>query len=261
MSNFPDKDFRFQFSHEEEKPMGSGGALLYAKQLLQNTESFFAINSDEVFVPSRPDILAHLQAHHNKTKSLLTLLVTDHPELGKSLKPIWVDGDGNVVAFGEKPNKPGLRPVHYTGCKIFSKDVLPLLPAGESHIFHDTVVPAIKNGAIVNTVHDQCQWWETGNYDSFLAATSDVIDIISKNSSNYFDDVYKFLGRKLEMNISINGANKSAIHKSLVLQDVKTSGVVFADQGVRIAPHLKINNSLINTGAIVDSSLDNVMVL
>jgi mannose-1-phosphate guanylyltransferase len=256
----PDKEFSFGYSFEESQPMGSGGALFYAKHLLADTDSFFAINSDEVFIPSRPDILVRLQEHHENTRSLLTLLVTDHPELGKTLKPIWVDSEGNVIAFGEKPQRPGVRPVHYTGCKIFSKDILPLLPSGESHIFHDTVVPAIQKGARVNTVFDPCQWWETGNFKSFLKATSDVIDLAAAGKAGHFEKVYRFLGEKFQFSIS-TGQAKIAHHKSVKLAGVKTTGTVFIDEGVNLSAGITLHNTLINSGAKIETSLTDQMIL
>lgn len=202
-----DKDFSFKFSLEKEKPMGSGGALFYAKQFLTGSQSFYAINSDEVFVPSRPDILQKLAQHHQSTNSLATLLVTDHPDLGKSLKPVWIDPQGNIIAFGEKP-AGNVRPVHYTGCKIFSEKVLELLPEGESHIFHDTLMPAILKGATVNTVFDSCNWWETGDIQSYNIAKNAALKIFSqKAESNYFQKVRSFwLGDSASKLIDLNKA-------------------------------------------------------
>jgi mannose-1-phosphate guanylyltransferase len=257
---FPVKDFSFQYSLEKDRPMGSGGALFYAKNLLAGSNSFFAMNSDEVFIPSNRDILLNLQTHHEKTKSLATLLVTDHPELGKSLKPVWIDKEGVVQAFGEKPNHPNVRPVHYTGCKIFSKDVLPLLPTGESHIFHDTLVPAMSKGALVNTLFDSCQWWETGNFASFMKATGDVIDIVHANpKSNYIRDVYSFVGKHFLFSTHIDGS-KIARHESAHGNPVHCQGVVFIDRGVSLKENITLNNTLVNEGTVVNTSLSDTMI-
>jgi len=255
---FPDKGFSFSYSREDAQPMGSGGAIFYAKHLLADTDHFFAINSDEVFVPSRRDILGELQRHHEKTDSLLTLLVTDHPELGKTLKPVWIDGDGRVVAFGTKPNRGDVRPVHYTGCKIFSKDILPLVPPGESHIFHDTVAPALARGARVNTLFDQCRWWETGNFASFLQATGDVIEMTARQAATHFQDVYRLIGKEFNFDVDVRGAHRIARHASVKF-DGTAQGTVFIDEGAQLAGRMALRDCIINAGAKVDGNADGGM--
>lgn len=256
---FPAGHFSFQYSLEKEKPMGSGGALYYAKDLLSGSDSFFAINSDEVFIPSGRDILSRLQAHHLKTQSMATLLVTDHPDLGKTLKPVWVDQNGTVVAFGKQPDQPGLRPVHYTGCKIFSKDILPLLPEGESNIFYDTVMLAIHEGATINTLHDTCRWWETGEFGSFLKATGDAIEIAAADPrANHFRDVQEFLGLDFDYQFQTAG-KKVAIHRSTPSSGVATAGTVFIDRNAQLGLNISVRDAIINSGANIKKSISGTL--
>jgi len=255
------KKFKFQFSLEKEKPMGSGGALYYAKDKLAGSKSFFAINSDEVFIPSRRDILNNLVAHHQKTQSLATLLVTDHPDLRKTLKPIWIDKDGNIKGFGMSPPEGQVRPVHYTGCKIFSEDVLQLIPPGETHIFLETLVPAIAKGAVVNTVFDPCQWWETGDFQSFLKASGDVIEIMHRSpDKNYFKDVYAFLNKPYNLLTDVSGNRKVARDAAVILDREATDGIVFVDSDVRVSAKTQLKNALVNSGMSVEGPLADTMI-
>ena len=119
----------------------------------------------------------------------------------------------------------------------------------------------MKKGARVNTVHDTCHWWETGNYDSFLSATGDVIEIIAKSPhSHYFKDVYDFLKRKFEFQVSAS-ENKTALHRSLDLQGAKLSGTVFIDKDVTVGQNIELRNSIVNAGANVTTSLARQMIL
>lgn len=256
------QDFQFNFSLEKEKPQGSGGALFYAKNFLRDTPSFFAVNSDEVMVPSTDSILQKLAEHHQKTQSLATLLVTDHPELGKTFKPVWVNQEGVVRAFGERPDtKETLRPVHYIGYKIFDRKVLDLIPAGESHIFHDVLVPAMTRGALVNTLFDACQWWETGSFSSFLAATGDINQQISEQKNqHYIHRVYRYFEKNMDFDFQSHKNTNLAIHRSVQNENTTFKGVVFVDENADLQNGFTIENSIINKNCRLNSSVSQQMI-
>lgn len=242
------RDFNIQFSYEKDKPYGSGGALYYAKDLLKGCSHFFAINSDEVMIPSTPDILNRLYKHHTEQKALATLLVTDHPDLMKTLKPVWVNGEGVVRGFGEKPSTTeNLKPVHYVGYKIFDQKVLELIPPGETHIFHDVVVPAMKKGEKVCTVHDNGTWWETGNLNSLIQAMGDVIT--NPSHQDYIRKVYKEFQRPYNFETDVNKDYKMAKDKSINTSSLQLKDIIFLDKGSLIAPQSELQNVIIGAGA------------
>lgn len=252
-------DFDIRFSLEEEKPFGSGGALYYAQDLLQGAEHFFAINSDEVMVPSSPDVLNKLHAHHVRENALATLLVTDHPELLKTLKPVWVNKKGEVKAFGDKPGiTEELRPVHYTGYKIFKHEILGKIPPGETNIFHEILKKEIAAGAKISTLHDSCAWWETGNFPSLLAAMDDVMK--TPAHQDYIRGVFKEFGFEYNYEISLSGNLTLAKHKTATAKDVDMSGTVFLDQGCKIAPGSSLQNVIIGANSQT-ATLQNQMLL
>lgn len=252
-------DFDIRFSLEKEKPYGSGGAIYYAKELLQGADHFFAINSDEVMVPSSPDILNRLYKHHTQENALATLLVTDHPELMKTLKPVWVNNAGHVKAFGEKPaSTDELKPVHYTGYKIFSKDILTKIPPGETNIFHEILKKEIAAGARVSTLHDVCAWWETGNFNSLLSAMDEVI----KNShhQDYIQSIFKEFGFNYDYEILLSKNLTLAKHRTAQTNSAQMSGTVFIDSGSTIAPGSTVENAIIGAKSR-SGSLKNQMIL
>ena len=255
-------DFRFSYSLEKDQIMGSGGALYYAKNFLQSAHSFFAINSDEVMIPPSAEVLNDLKNHHLKTKSLATLLVTDHPDLLKTLKPVWVTKEGVVRGFGDKPETTEpLRPVHYTGYKIFSKDVLSLLPAGESHIFHDTLVPAIGAGALVNTHFIDCRWWETGSFANLLAATKDVIHLIHREKKNHIRDIYESFQKEFSFATTIQGQNTVALHSSAGVKSSQCRGTVFVDESTTSAPTVILQNCIVDKDLKLTKSQQDTLIL
>ncbi len=256
-------DFDFDFSFEKEKPMGSGGALYYAKSQLQKASSFFAINSDEVMIPSTPMILEKLADHFLKTKALATLLVTDHPDLQKTLKPVWINSEGVIRAFGDKPQyNETLRPVHYTGYKIFSKDVLPLLPSGESHIFHDTLVPAMGLGALVNTLFVDCRWWETGSLQGLLGATRDCTKLVNASpENNHFREVYKSFEADFSYTTLATEQKSFALHKTAKIKSEQCHGTVFAGAYSSAASSIQLQDCLIEAGVLVQENQNQSLLL
>lgn len=255
--------FNFDFSLEKEKAMGSGGALYYARKYLQKSSAFFAINSDEVMIPATPLVLENLAAHFLKTQALATLLVTDHPDLQKTLKPVWINAEGVIRAFGDKPETTEtLRPVHYTGYKIFSKEVLPLLPPGESHIFHDTLVPALKKGALVNTLFIQCRWWETGSLQGLLQATGDCTRLVhSSADQNHFRNVYKSFDADFSYSTTATQDKSVAIHKSAQVQFDQCQGTVFVGAHASAAKTLQLKDCLIEAHVHVLQNQNQSMLL
>ena len=186
----------------EEQLLGSGGGLWKAREHLEKEDFFLVANGDSLLVPEDDGVLTQLIDQFQRDQSLCTLLTCDHPELLKSLKPVWVDEWGNVLGFGEKPPAPdpilisrelsfekrtnllddiykryGLKPVHYTGYKVFSKKIFNFLPKGPSSIF-SVLMKAIASGEKVSHFHlSKTFWYETGNFHSFLEASRNVSQI------------------------------------------------------------------------------------
>lgn len=256
-------DFRFEFSLEKEKAMGSGGALYYAKKTLQRHSAFFAINSDEVMIPASPAILSQLANHFLKTKALATLLVTDHPDLQKTLKPVWINQEGVIRGFGDPPQtNEVLRPVHYTGYKIFAKDILPLIPEGESHIFHDTLVPAMNRGALANTLFIDCKWWETGSLTGLLKATADVTQIVHTSpQSNHLRQVYDSFQRDFSFLTEVSPSKKLALHRSSSIQSHQCNGTVFVGAHVKADPGLHLEDCLVDNSVHIQKTLKQTLIL
>lgn len=182
----------------EEQLLGSGGALWKAREYLEKEDYFLVVNGDSFLVPEDNGILNQLIGQFQRDQSLCTLLTCDHPELLKSLKPVWADEEGNVQGFGEKLSvlnpvfiswelsfekkaivadiyeKYRLKPVHYTGYKVFSKKIFDFLPEGPSSIF-SVLMKAMASGEKVSHFHlPRAFWYETGNFHSFLEASKDV---------------------------------------------------------------------------------------
>ena len=183
----------FKTVDETKELLGSGGALWNARNILKEHDYFLIANSDEVLLHQDENLLKSLKDKHINKKPLATLLTCDHPELLKTLKAVWVNEKGDVRGFGMEAPEPNLKPVHYTGYKIFSKEVLDWLPEGESNIFYDVLKEAINKGETIQTQHiDNAIWHETGNFNSFLSASIDI----TQCGWSYVQDRLKFFKKQ-----------------------------------------------------------------
>ncbi len=174
---------------ETSQLLGSGGALWNARNILSREKSFLIANGDEVLLPRDKIVLSQLNEKFQNDKALCTLLTCDHPELLKSLKAVWVNSEGDVKGFGMEPPEEGLKPVHYTGYKMFSSKIFDWLPEGESNIFYPVLSEAIAQGKKISTYHlGTTAWFETGNIVSFLEASN----LAARNQWSLINDRREF---------------------------------------------------------------------
>lgn len=256
-------DFKVQFSLEKEKPLGSGGALSHAQSLLNDVESFFVINADEVMLPENDLILSRLQEHHENTQSLATFLVMDHPDLLKTLKPIWVDDRGLVLGFGEKPpRQQNCSPVHFTGYKIYHRRIFDYLPIGESHIFKDAVIPAIQKGERISVLKIKAHWWETGNFKNLLETHKTLIEMIhSSPEKNPLKPIFSSFSRRFNYKTVITPELQMAHPEDTPLKPTHFKNTIFIGTQATVSDSIHLNNVIVEPGGVVEISTQDTIII
>ncbi len=201
---------QINISSEVEQILGSGGALWKAKEWLKD-DAFLVANGDEVLLTDPNKGLKNLYNQFQQQETLCTLLTCDHPDLLKKFKAVWVNKAGEVRGFGLKPpeSELELKPVHYTGYKIFSPRIFDFLPPGESNIFYDVLVKAMASGEKVTHHHLSSDlWFETGDFSSFLSASLEV----SQNHWSPLKNIHSFFNQNLEKE-SLSPSDHLIFHK------------------------------------------------
>jgi NDP-sugar pyrophosphorylase family protein len=244
---------------EKKELLGSGGAIWNARDILKDKECFLIANGDEILIPQNIDIFDKLIEHFKRNQSLCTLLTCDHPELLKSLKPVWTDEASNLLGFGSEPINKDSLPEHYTGYKVFSSRIFDFLPEGNSHIFYDVLVKAIKNGEKVNTFKiDHCHWYETGNFKSFVLASRECL----LHHLSYINEVHHFYGNTMEL----IKKDDDLLYKPSSLKlphSFSWSGTVALGPNSIVEDNVHLNNTFLESNAHIkaNSSLKNQFVL
>ena len=242
--NWNRKGLEVHFSNELEELLGSGGALFQAQNFLKKEDFFIVANSDEVIVVKDDQILNGLVRQFHKDESLCTLLVCDHPDI-ENLKPVWISKEGRVLGFGKKrPNSKAI-PKHYVGYKVFSSRIFDFLPQGPSHIFYDVLFPALDRGEKVTVYPMKGQWYETGDFPSFVKSSKEILS----NHFSYVEKIFSFF-KYPKMEVLKNRKNFLLKPKGLKLpSSFSYSGLVCLGPYTEIGKSVSLRNCFTQTHA------------
>ena len=155
---------------EEPRPLGTGGALKFAEELLD--ERFLMLNGD---VLSDMDLSAQI-AQHEATGAAATLglVPVDDPSRYGLVR---LAEDNSVTGFVEKPSPNQIDTNNISaGAYVLERDaVLSLLAAGEPASIERDVFPRLQGNGLFGFVHD-AYWKDIGTPASYLEGTFDILE-------------------------------------------------------------------------------------
>ncbi len=162
----------------EEKPLGTGGAIRNAAQLLRGDESIVIFNGD---VLSSHDLSKQIQMHESLDADV-TMHLT-HVEDARAYGCVPIDEDGRVTAFLEKMEKPVTNTIN-AGCYVFHPRVVAQIPEGkvvsiEREIFPDLV----SRGQAIYGMVDDSYWLDIGTPSALLQGSIDVVRGIANSAA------------------------------------------------------------------------------
>ncbi len=153
---------------EEPQPLGTGGALRYAAELLD--ERFLVCNGD---ILTDIDVGAQLAAHE-RTGALATLALigVDDP---RAFGMVRCDPGGAVREFVEKPGE-SLAGEHLisAGAYVLEREVVDLIAPGRAVSLEREVWPALIGNGLHGHV-TRGYWLDIGTPERYLQATFDIL--------------------------------------------------------------------------------------
>jgi mannose-1-phosphate guanylyltransferase len=155
---------------EEPKPLGTGGALKFAEELLD--ERFFMLNGD---VLTDIDLTAQLEQHERTgARATLALYPVEDPS---AYGLVRCGPDGSVSEFIEKPGLDELdTSLINAGVYILERDVLDgMAPAGTNVSIEREVFPALVGNGLYG-YESSGYWMDIGTPDRYLKATYDILE-------------------------------------------------------------------------------------
>ena len=155
----------------EKEPLGTGGAIANAAQLLGRDEPIVIFNGD---VLSRHSIADQI-AFHLAQKADATLHLIDVDD-ARAFGCVPTDSDGRVTAFLEKMDSPVTNSIN-AGCYVFSPAVIDQIPLGKVISVERETFPAlVANGRSVFGYKEQSYWLDVGTPAALFKGSRDLID-------------------------------------------------------------------------------------
>jgi mannose-1-phosphate guanylyltransferase len=252
---------------EEPQPLGTGGALKYAEDLLH--DRFLMLNGD---VLTDIDISAQLEQHERTgARATLALVAVEDPS---AYGLVRLRNDRAVEAFVEKPSgrgAPGPNLIN-AGVYVLERDVLEqIAPAGTPSSIERDVFPRLVGRGLFG--HPASGYWlDIGTPERYLQGTFDLLDgtvrpgipLATGQNHTLTDESAVIapgatIGPYAVLGAGVTVAEGAAIERAVVLDgtsigpDTTLSRAIIAPQ-VRIGEHCQLDDDVVvGQGAVVES--------
>lgn len=154
----------------EKEPLGTGGAIRNAAQLLETQESVVILNGD---VLSSHDLSEQIRQHeaHDADVTLHLTQVDDARAFGC----VPTDSQGRVTAFLEKMENPVTNQIN-AGCYVFNPRVISSIPLHTVvSVERETFPQLVNSGAKVYGYIENAYWLDIGTPKALLKASTDIV--------------------------------------------------------------------------------------
>lgn len=153
---------------EEKIPMGTGGAIGFAKEIIK--KGAFVFNGDVLFEADLLDILKI----HNKNKAEGTIMIIEVEDPSR-YGVITREKNGKIKEFLEKIKNPPSNWIN-AGLYIFEENILKEIPDKPSSIERDIFPNLLKEGFNLWSYEYKGYWKDIGTLESFREATRDLLE-------------------------------------------------------------------------------------
>jgi mannose-1-phosphate guanylyltransferase len=215
----------------EKEPLGTGGAIRNAAQLLKGDEPIVIFNGD---VLSKHSITKQLAFHAEKGAAVTLHLinVTDARAFGC----VPIDGNGRVSAFLEKMENPVTNLIN-AGCYIFAPSVVAQIPPDQVVSIEREIFPQlVAQSESIYGYHEQAYWLDIGTPAALFKGSADFV------AAPYL----AMAGAIIDESAQISGGSTIGA-RSQVAADVAIAGCIIGSD-VKIGRGAKLTRSFIGDG-------------
>ena len=154
----------------EKEPLGTGGAIRNAADLLGRDESIVIFNGD---VLSSHNLRGQID-FHDKNSADVTLHLTQVDD-ARAYGCVPMDSNGRVTAFLEKMENPPTNTIN-AGCYVFSPSVIDeIAPNTVVSIERETFPHLVSSGKKVFGYLDQSYWLDIGTPKALMQGSRDLV--------------------------------------------------------------------------------------
>jgi mannose-1-phosphate guanylyltransferase len=238
----------------EKVPLGTGGAIANAAQMLDTRESIVVLNGD---VLSSHNLKEQIRQHEEHGADVTLHLTT--VEDARAYGCVPTDEAGRVTAFLEKMENPISHSIN-AGCYVFNPSIVNAIPKNTVISVEREIFPElISSGRKVFGFIDNSYWLDIGTPKALLQGSRDLVRGVSHSSAFSMADVGfhskdSLIMKTAEVDSSavIDGASCIGADSHVGAQAHITGSIV--DRGVIIGPGARVINSFIASGAVVSQS-------
>ena len=251
----------------EKEPLGTGGAIRNAADLLGRDESIVIFNGD---VLSSHNLRGQID-FHDKNSADVTLHLTQVDD-ARAYGCVPMDSNGRVTAFLEKMENPPTNTIN-AGCYVFSPSVIDeIAPNTVVSIERETFPHLVSSGKKVFGYLDQSYWLDIGTPKALMQGSRDLVsgvaDALALRDAKVLSHSPQSLvmdGAKIDTRATISGASAigpgsiigagvhidgSIIGSDVVIGEGATITDSFIASGTHIAKNSQISGSYCEKGEI-----------
>ena len=224
----------------EKEPLGTGGAIRNAAQLLDTHESVVVLNGD---VLSSHNLTEQIRQHESHDADI-TLHLTQ-VEDARAFGCVPTDSDGRVTAFLEKMENPVTNQIN-AGCYVFNPRVISAIPLDTVvSVERETFPHLVASGAKVFGYVESAYWLDIGTPRALLKAS---IDIVKRSG-----DFLAMPGARIDPSAVITGGSCIGVNSIVGAGAVIDGSIVEA--GCVIGSNSRITDSFVADGAKVGNDV------
>jgi mannose-1-phosphate guanylyltransferase len=222
----------------EKEPLGTGGAIRNAAQLLDSNESVVILNGD---VLSSHNLGEQIRQHEANDADV-TLHLTEVQD-ARAFGCVPTDSNGRVTAFLEKMENPVTNQIN-AGCYVFNPRVVSTIPLNTVvSVERETFPELVTSGAKVFGYVENAYWLDIGTPRALLKAS---IDIVQRNG-----EFLAMPGSSIDPTAVISGGSCIGANSTVGAGAVIQGSIVEAD--CVIGQDSRIMDSFVAAGARVEN--------
>ena len=229
----------------EKEPLGTGGAIRNAAQLLHSNESVVILNGD---VLSSHNLGEQIRQHEANDADV-TLHLTEVQD-ARAFGCVPTDSNGRVTAFLEKMENPVTNQIN-AGCYVFNPRVVSTIPLNTVVSVEREIFPElVASGAKVFGYVENAYWLDIGTPRALLKAS---IDIVQRNG-----EFLAMPGSSIDPTAVISGGSCIGANSTVGAGAVIQGSIVEADcvigQDSRIMDSFVAASARVENGSKIASS-------
>lgn len=238
----------------EKEPLGTGGAIRNAADLLGRDESIVIFNGD---VLSSHNLRGQID-FHEKNSADVTLHLTN-VEDARAYGCVPMDSNGRVTAFLEKMENPPTKTIN-AGCYVFSPSVIDeIAPNTVVSIERETFPHLVSSGKKVFGYVDQSYWLDIGTPKALMQGSRDLVSgvadapaLLRAKVMSHSRESVVMAGAQIDASATISGASAIGSGSVIGAGAIVDGSIIGSD--VTIGEGASITDSFIAAGTKVEKN-------